>query len=110
MTYYMINVIERIANIFNNNSIDCCFGNLVFFDKTDRIVRKWHSKSFEKGIFAKSWAPAHPTFYCKKELYIKHGLYKTDYKIAADVELMLRFLEVIKVRSMFLNEYSVDPN
>ena len=104
---YDSKVLEQIAYAFQNNNIECCFGNLVFFDKTKKIVRKWHSKSFEKGSFAKSWTPAHPTFYCKKELYEKYGLYKTNYKIAADVELMLRFLEVNEVRSLFLNEYLV---
>jgi len=104
---YDTNVLEKIANAFQSNNINCCFGNLVFFNQKGEIVRKWHSRPFEKGIFSKSWTPAHPTFYCKKELYEKHGLYKTDYKIAADVELMLRFLEVKEVRSLFLNEYLV---
>lgn len=104
---YNKNVLENITNAFKNNNIDCCFGNLVFFDKTEKIVRKWQSKPFEKGLFSKSWTPAHPTFYCKKELYDKYGLYKTDFKIAADVELMLRFLEVQEIRSLFLDEYLV---
>ena len=36
--------------------------------------------------------PAHPGFYAKKELFDKFGYYKTDYKIAADYELEMRFL------------------
>ena len=50
---------------------------------------------------------AHPTFYCKREIFEKFGLYKTDYKIAADVEFMLKVLEVEKVKSSYLNEVLV---
>ena len=34
--------------------------------------------------------PAHPSFYMKRECFEKYGLYKTDYKIAADFEFLLR--------------------
>jgi glycosyltransferase involved in cell wall biosynthesis len=105
--FYNKEVLELINKTFQNNDIDCCFGNLVYFDKTNKIIRKWNSKPFQCGLFAKSWTPAHPTFYCKRELFYYYGFYKTDYKIAADVELMLRFLEVHKVRSLFLDEYFV---
>ncbi len=105
--FYTKKAIELVANEFQNNNIDCCFGNLVFVDNSNKIIRKWHSRPFESDLFAKSWTPAHPTFYCKRELFEKYGLYKTDYKIASDVELMLRFLEVMEVRSAFLNEYLV---
>jgi hypothetical protein len=36
--------------------------------------------------------PPHPSFFVKREMYEKHGLYKTDYRIAADYELLVRFL------------------
>ena len=36
--------------------------------------------------------PAHPTFFVKRSAYEQYGLFKTDYKIAADYELLTRFL------------------
>jgi glycosyltransferase involved in cell wall biosynthesis len=33
---------------------------------------------------------AHPTMFIKKELYEKHGLYKTTYKIAMDYDMLVR--------------------
>lgn len=99
--------IEKIVAAFEINPIDCCYGNLVFFNKDGKIIRRWHSKPFEYGLFAKSWTPAHPTFYCKRELYEKYGLYKTNYKIASDVELMLRFLELNHISTFFIDEYLV---
>ena len=51
----------------------------------------------------KAWMPAHPTFYCKKEVYDRLGGYNDNFKIGGDFELCLRFLEVNKVPSFYLN-------
>jgi hypothetical protein len=46
--------------------------------------------------------PPHPSFYCKRELYEQYGLYKTDYKIAADYELLIRFFWKHKVSYLIM--------
>jgi len=38
--------------------------------------------------------PAHPAFFVSRQCYETYGLYKENYKIAADFELLLRFLKV----------------
>ena len=48
--------------------------------------------------------PAHPTFYCKKEVYDRLGCYNDSFKIGGDFELCLRFLEVNKAPSFYLNK------
>jgi len=103
--FYDKNVIQRVALSFDNNDIDCIYGNLVYVSckNIDRITRCWESKEFCDGLFQKSWTPAHPTFYCKKNIYERFGLYRTDFKIAADVELMYRFLQKNHVRSKYIN-------
>lgn len=100
--------VEKIVNAFTDHDTDCVYGNLVFTNHKGKIVRVWRSKTFINGLFEKSWTPAHPTFYCKKRVYEKYGLYKTDYKIAADVELMLRFITVYKIKSYFLDDFLVN--
>jgi glycosyltransferase involved in cell wall biosynthesis len=102
------NVVEKIVNSFKlKEDIQCVYGNLVFINKQNKIVRKWQSRKYERGLFSKSWTPAHPTFYCRKEIYSEHGMYKSNYKIAADVEFMLRVLEIKKIRSYFMDETMV---
>ncbi len=104
-TLFNNQVLEKVANTFiQNPEIECLYGNLVFVNEDDKVVRKWQSKPFESGFFEKSWSPAHPTFYCRKEVFEKYGLYKTNYKIAADVEFMFRIMELNKVKSFFLDE------
>jgi glycosyltransferase involved in cell wall biosynthesis len=97
--------LEIISDVFiNKKNIDCVYGNLVYVNKKNKILRNWESCEYKTGLFEKSWTPAHPTFYCKKTVFEKTGLYNLNYSIAADVEFMLRVLRVHKLKSFFINE------
>ena len=100
-TFYDSNILKIISESFNNKT-DCIFGNLIYTDKNEKIKRKWMGSNFKTGKFKKGWMPAHPTFYCRKEIYNKFGMYDDTYKIAGDFELMLRFLEINKIKSKYL--------
>jgi glycosyltransferase involved in cell wall biosynthesis len=107
--FYSSRSLEIIVEAFACNlDIDCVYGNLIFVDHKQKLKRKWLSRSFSRGLFEKSWTPAHPTFYCRKNVYSTIGFYKINYKIAADVELMYRVLELYRFRSFFVNEYLVE--
>lgn len=104
---YDSSCIDRIVDQFKSTNADAVYGNLVITNNNDEIIRRWVSRPFESGLFSKSWTPAHPTFYCKKSMFVKYGLYKTDFKIAADVELMLRFMEIHGIKTSYLDSYIV---
>ncbi|MCX5749215.1 MAG: glycosyltransferase family 2 protein [Candidatus Saganbacteria bacterium] len=97
-------VVEDIAKTFVENDADCVYGDLVYVDRNDvnKVTRRWDSCAFKSGLFEKSWTPAHPTFYCKRELFERLGYYRLDFKIAADVDLMFRFLEIAGISSRYI--------
>ena len=97
------NSIEQIVNGFEKNT-DAIFGNLKFYNENDKIVRRWVSKPFKKGMFKIAWMPPHPTFYCRKKVYDKYGYYNDSFKIAGDFELMLRFMECYSINTRFLSK------
>ncbi len=106
--FFDSHVIEKIVDVFQSmQEINCVYGNLIFIDHYGKVRRVWHSIDFSPGLFDKSWTPAHPTFYCRRIVYEELGNYKSDYKIAADVDFMFRALEVKGYRSFHLNEYLV---
>ena len=107
--YYDEKVLEDLKKTFEGNVVDCVYGNLVYVDpnKGNQVSRRWISKPFKQGLFEKSWTPAHPTFYCKRNIYEQYGLYRTDFQIAADVELMYRFLEKHQIRSFYFDRFMV---
>jgi len=48
------------------------------------------------------WMPPHPTLFVRKEIFEKYGLYRTDMKIAADYEMILRLFYKYKITTSYL--------
>ena len=48
--------------------------------------------------------PPHTTFFVHKSIYQRFGVFNLNYSIASDVELMMRFLEVNKINTMYVPE------
>lgn len=87
--------------------VDCVYANLYYVSQNniDNIVRVW--KTGVQQPMKKGWLPAHPTFYVKRECYEKYGYFNLNYPLAADFELMLRFVEGHKIKLAYLPEYLV---
>lgn len=63
--------------------------DLVYAER-DKIVRTW---KMGRGTIRQGWMPGHPTLYLRREIYETYGLYRTDLKISADYEFMIRVLK-----------------
>lgn len=103
--YYDDDVLIKIANTFQQEKhIDAVIADIVFIKDDDdrRILRHYRSNHWRPSKFAWGYMPPHPSFFCKKHLFEKYGYYKTDYKIAADYELLIRFLLVNKIPFKYL--------
>ena len=96
-----VDTLEKIVKSFGNKN-DCVFGDIIYTDTENKVIRIWKGSPFVKGAFKKGWMPAHPTFYCKRKIYEKFGVYDDSYKIAGDFELMMRFLEKKKIYSKYV--------
>lgn len=98
------NVISMVVDQFNKSDCDSLYGDLyyVFKENTNIIVRQWISKQFILGSFKQGWHPPHPTFFVRKQVYEKYGYFNLQLKLAADFELMLRFLEKFKVSTYYI--------
>ena len=99
-------VIEKVANIFMDHGVDSCYGDLVYVDKNDmdKIIRYWKTGNFKPGSFKRGWHPPHPTFFVKKDVYEKYGVFDTRLEVSADFELMLRFLERYRISTWYVPE------
>lgn len=102
--------LRKIVDAFAaDRSIDAVYGNVLFVspDNLSKIVRKYSSRIFRPWLFRFGFMPAHATFYCKRDLFERFGYYKLGFKIAADFELLLRFILVHKIRTSYLPEFLV---
>ena len=74
---------------------------------TSRIKRYWRAGDYDAGRFYWGWMPPHPTFFVRRSVYEKHGLFNLELGSAADYELMLRFLLKNNVSTAYIPEVLV---
>ena len=95
--------VELIVKEFERHpDVDGVYADLNYVSQSNvnNIVRVW--KTGNQKPMRYGWLPAHPTFYIKREYYEKYGYFNLSYPLAADFELMLRFIEKYKVRLTYL--------
>jgi glycosyltransferase involved in cell wall biosynthesis len=102
-------VLSAIAKTFETTGADAVFGDIAFVRPANlnKIIRLYSSKRFVPGRFAYGYMPAHPSFYVKKYCYDQYGLYQLDYKIAADYELLMRFIYKNKIAYHYIEKVLV---
>lgn len=87
-------VLSDVAEAFEDPRIMTVYANLqyVHADNTSKVLRTWNSGPYREKNFYYGWMPPHPTFFVRKEVYERAGLFNLDLRSAADYELMLRVL------------------
>ena len=102
-------IIEKIEHTFKVYGSQSVYGDLdyVSAENPEKIIRKWKSGKFAFEELKKGWMPPHPTFFVLRDVYWKYGFFNLNYKIAADYDLMLRFLGKHKISTAYLPEVFV---
>ncbi len=102
--FYSRKAVSAIATAFKASPVESVYADLHYVDQKDtgRIIRNWKSGEYNRDRFTTGWMPPHPTFYVRKEVYDRLGLYDTSFKSAADYELMLRFLYKHEVSTLYI--------
>ena len=102
--YASSDVLSVVASAFDSSGADCCYGDLCYVQQDDvsKIARYWRSAPFAPGMFGRGWCPPHPTFFVRREVYARLGGFDLNFKIAADFELMARYLEAANISSQYI--------
>ncbi len=89
------NILSEIHHIFETEQVDAVFGDVEYFNrkKIDSITRLYRSKNFMQESLSYGRVPAHPSLFIKRDLFIIHGSYKSNYRIAGDFEFMARIFK-----------------
>ena len=87
-------VLSNVAKLFQKYSCDAVYGDLVYVKANDinKIKRYWQAGEYSTSKIKNGWMLPHPTFFVKKKIYTRYGLYDTDLKSAADYEMILKLL------------------
>ena len=104
--YHRRDTISKVAEAFQNKEIQAVYGDVRFVnpDNLDKTVRYYSSRNFSPSRFRYGFMPAHPTFFTYRKYFEEFGFYKTDYHIAADYELLIRFLYTHQLKAKYLSQ------
>ena len=96
-------VVEKMVKAFDDNT-DAVYGDIHFIrnGQPDKCVRYYSSKRFSPQWLRFGFMPAHPSFYCRREVFEKAGYYKTDYAIGSDYEMMVRLFLVYHIKAKYI--------
>lgn len=95
-------IVKLIAERIESH--EAVYGDVCYFsEETGKIVRYYSSRGFRPWQMRFGFMPAHPSFYCRRTLYEKIGRFNTQYKIAADFDLLLRFIMINRIDAVYVN-------
>lgn len=98
--YESTDALSSVVKAFGEyEKAEMIFGDLVFVKPTDltKVTRFYSLPNYAGWKLRFGWMPPHPATFIKKAVYDRFGLYKTNFKIAADYELFVRLLMVQKI-------------
>ena len=107
--FYDNGVVGRIVERMKRTHADFLYGDGLFVnpDDTNKVVRNWIGGGYRLWKVRHGWLPLHPTCYIRRDVMMRQGLYNESYKIAADSDLLVRYLLTGGLTVTYLNEYIV---
>ena len=102
--YSSCGILRMVASSMRNKNIDAVYGDVHYVHDNDlgKCVRYYSSRAFHRVWMRFGFMPAHPSFYCRREVYEKYGTFDLSYKVAADFECLLRLIFLHRIRTMYL--------
>jgi len=97
-------ILNVVATSLDNDGIDAVYGDIHYVSDADltKCVRYYSSRVFSRKLMRFGFMPAHPSFYCHREVYVKYGGFDLAYKVAADFECLLRLIFVHRIRTKYI--------
>lgn len=97
-------IISEVVEQFILRKVDLIFGDIVFVNPQNlhQVIRYYSSAKFHPELLSWGWIPAHTSCFLKREVYEKYGYFKRDYQLAADYELLLRFIKIHQISYSYI--------
>ena len=104
---HVVDCFSRVEHVdrVGKKRIDAVYADIRFVrDDLKTTSRYYSAKHWKPWMLQWGKMPPHPGVYIRRELFEKHGFYKLGYDIAADYELLIRYLRMAKLNTRYLNE------
>lgn len=104
-------VLQRAAEEFEKDpELEAVYGDIHFVaaDATlanpGKCTRYYSSAMFRPWLLRFGFMPAHPSFYARREVYEKYGLYDLDFRTSSDFEWMVRLFAKEHIRVKYIKK------
>jgi len=94
-------VFADVASVLSNSVVDACYGDIVYVDEKDRIIRYWKSGRYHPWKFYLGWAPPHPSVFVRKRIHDLYGIFDPRFQIS-DHELWIRLFLKYKINVEYI--------
>jgi len=100
-------VLARVAEEFgrrDSGDVDAIYGDVHYVspENLSRTVRNYSSEGFRRWKMRMGYMPAHPSFYCRKNVYERHGAFDIAFRVAADFENLLRLIYINRISMRYI--------
>lgn len=105
--YTSDDVLARVAEEFEKNpELEAVYGDIHFVkdENLKKCTRYFSSRYFRPWALRFGFMPAHPSFYVRREVYEKYGLYDLDFRTSSDFEMMVRLFVKEKIHARYINK------
>ena len=101
-------VLQDVMDVFERDaSVDVCYGDIAYVNDDDKFVRYWKSGPNRQYKWRLGWRPPHPSFFARRAVYERYGIFDLNFAIASDYEMQLRLLLKHGVRSSHMKRVLV---
>lgn len=104
-------VLERVAKEFEANpELEALYGDIHFVNEDatlrepGKCIRYYNSSYFRPWLLRFGFMPAHPSFYVRREVYEKYGLYDLQFHTSSDFEWMVRIFSKYHIISKYIKK------
>ncbi|MFT3885726.1 MAG: glycosyltransferase family 2 protein [Flavobacteriales bacterium] len=96
--------IGEVVQAFDRSKADAVYGDILMVDEHDvhSVKRVWRSGAYRRSRFRGGWMPPHVATFFRKDVYDRFGHFRMDLRIAADYEILFRFLYKERVSAVHL--------
>lgn len=101
---YDNHVISDVVAKFKETNADFVYGDGIYVNclDTEKLVRNWIGGAYHKWKVGLGWLPLHPTCYIRRDVMLREGLYDESYRIAADSDLLFRYLYMADLKVTYI--------
>lgn len=109
--YTCEDVLQCVADEFGKDpNLEAVYGDIHFVapDATlanpGKCTRYYSSAMFRPWLLRFGFMPAHPSFYVRREVYEKYGLYDLDFRTSSDFEWMVRLFAKEHIKAKYIKK------